>query len=161
MKKFILMFTLCSPMLVFASEKCTTDSTREIVQEQLEIKTDVPSHLKGATIIVRLADGKESVVPAELFKVVPRKQQFLVSKTKVVSKLTCSPELNKNRLTILAGNGPENELGVSKTSSSVTVESQMGAIGGLQYQRMILDGLSLGVQAQTNDSVLLNIGLDF
>jgi hypothetical protein len=58
MKNIIVIFTLLFPMLAFTSETCNTTSDAETVQEQVEIKTDVPAHLKGATIIFRTADGK-------------------------------------------------------------------------------------------------------
>ena len=44
---------------------------------------------------------------------------------------------------------------------AVDVESKTGAIGGVQYQRLLTDRISVGVQGQTNDSVLLNVGLEF
>lgn len=159
MKKFFIIPILCSPMLASASNNCSTSTNEETVEEQLEIKTDVPSHLKGATIIVRRADGKESIVSAEQFKVVPRQQQFIVTKTKQLDKMVCGPD--KNRISLLAGNGPKEGLDRSKTSTTVTVESKVGAIGGLQYQRLVTDKISLGIQGQTNESVLVNIGLEF
>jgi hypothetical protein len=143
---------------VFAAD-CTTTSNAEVVQETTEIKTDVPSHLKGATITVRLADGRETTVPAEKFKVVPRAQQFIVAKTYQLNRQVCSPE--KNRLSLLGGNGPKEGLNRHKTATKVTVESDVGAVGGLQYQRLLDHGLSLGIQGQSNESVLVNIGIDF
>lgn len=164
MKKFFTIFILCSPMFAFASENCSTDVSAESVEQQLEIKTDVPSHLKGATITVRLADGRESTVSAEQFKVVARKQQFIVTKTKQLEKTMCSAELKKNRVSLLAGNGPKEGLDRTNNGSTVTVESKVGAVGGLQYQRLLpilKNRLSVGAQLQTNESVLVNVGLDF
>lgn len=159
MKKFILILIMISPMLVLASENCSTTSDAETVEETKEITTDVPNHLKGATIIVRTADGRETSVPAEKFKVVPRKQQFIVSKTKQLDKTMCSA--NKNRVSLLAGNGPKEGLDRSKSGTTVTVESRTGAVGGAQYQRLLNERISVGAQIQTNESVLVNIGLDF
>jgi hypothetical protein len=166
MKTFIAILIMVSPMLVFASETCSTSSGAETVEETKEITTDVPAHLKGATIIVRTADGKETSVPAEKFKVVPRKQQFLVTKTKQTDKTMCSTDPAKNRVSLLAGNGPKEGLDRSKTATTVTVESRTGAVGGLQYQRLtdlkVLGmPLSVGGQLQTNESALVNVGLDF
>jgi hypothetical protein len=158
MKTIIFITMLFSPLFANALN-CSTTSKAEEVFETREITTDVPDYLKGATITVRLADGKETSVPAEKFKVVARQQQFIVTKTKQLDKTTCTPE--KNRLSLLAGNGPKEGLNRSKTPSTVTVESRVGAVGGLQYQRLITEDISLGIQGQTNESVLVNIGLDF
>lgn len=158
MKKIIIATMMIFPMFVQA-ENCSTTSGEEKVEETKEITTDVPNYLKGATIIVRTADGRESSVPAELFKVVPRKQQFIVTKTKQTDKTMCRPD--KNRVSVMAGNGPKEGLDRSKSGTTVTVESRVGAVGGLQYQRMITEKVSLGVQGQTNESVMFNIGLDF
>jgi hypothetical protein len=161
MKKLIAIFTLIIPTLTLASENCSTITGAETVEEKLEIKTDVPKFLKGATIIVRTADGKETSVPAEKFKVVPRKQQFIVSKTKQLDKTMCSAELNKNRVSLLAGYGTLEGFSRSKTATSVTVESETGLVGGAQYQRLLTDRISVGAQVQTNDTTLVNVGLDF
>ena len=139
-----------------AMADCTT--TSEEVAAQQEITTDVPAHLKGATITVRLADGRESSVPAEQYKVVPRKQQFLVSR--YVQRETCSNAL-KNRVSVLGGAGPSNRLKVKQTGSTVEVSTATGAVGGLQYERNLNDRFSVGAQVQTNESALLLFGVGF
>jgi translation initiation factor IF-1 len=159
MKNLIIALIALLPMLVQASDNCSTTSDAEQIEEQMEIKTDVPSHLKGATIIVRLADGKETAVPAEKFKVVPRKQQYLVTKTKQLDKMVCGPE--KNRISLLAGKGQKSGLDRKEEGDKVTIETRNGVVGGAQYQRLVTDKISLGAQVQTNKTVLVNIGLDF
>jgi len=158
MKKLLIASLFVLPLSAHALN-CSTSSDAEVIQETTEIKTDVPKFLEGATITIRLADGKETTVPAEKFKVVPRAQQFIVAKTYQLNREVCSPE--KNRISLLGGKGPQNDLDVSKTATKVRVESEFGAVGGVQYQRLITDEISLGIQGQTNESVLLNIGLDF
>lgn len=158
MKTFLILLALVFSTSAVALD-CNTTSNVEEVEETRELKTDVPNHLKGATIIIRTADGRETSVPAEKFKVVPRVQQFVITKTKQLDKTTCTPD--KNRFSVLVGNGPKEGLDRSKTATTVTVESRVGAVGGLQYQRLITDDVSLGIQGQTNESVLINIGLDF
>lgn len=160
MKKFIIALIMTLPVISFASEKCSTTSEKEIVQEQKDINTAVPEHLKGATIIVRTADGKEMSVPAEQFKVVPRKQQFMVTKVKQVSKMMCSAEL-KNRVSLLAGDGPRDGLKRTETPTTVTIESKTGVVGGVQYQRLLTDRISVGAQVQSNESALISVGLEF
>jgi len=141
---------------------CSEQTSAEQVTGQLEINTDVPSHLKGAVIIVRRADGKESQVPAERFKVVPRKQQYLTTRTernKVVSCTTNEPR--KNRVALLGGHGTQEGLKSTTNGSTTEVESNVGLVGGAQYQRMITDRLSVGVQGQTNKTGSVLIGVDF
>lgn len=149
----------------FAEEpSCSVSESASEVLEQKEITTDVPSHLKGATIIVRLADGRESVVPAERFKVVPRKQQFVVSKIATKSVRTCNlNEPNRNRVSLLGGRGTQEGIDVNKSQmpSLVTAQSKVGLVGGLQYQRLITKRLSLGLQGQTNKTGSIMIGIDF
>ena len=142
---------------VYADQTCS--ETAEQATEQKEIKTDVPKFLEGATIIVRLKNGKESSAPAEKFKVVPRKQQFIVTKTK--SSILCSAS-EKNRISVLGGYG--NKASVSKTvdsPSQTTVKTNEGAVGGLQFQRKVSDKVSIGAQGQTNKTVSIIVGVDF
>lgn len=146
---------------VFADDHCATKTGSSVVEDTMEIKTDVPKFLEGATIIVRLKDGTESVVPADKFKVVPRKQQFIVTKTRQLDMVMCSADKEKNRAALLVGQGPTGTLNVSRTYSKVSVESQVDAVGGLQYQRLVTDKLSLGAQVQTNSSAMAIIGIDF
>jgi hypothetical protein len=147
-----------------AMADCQTTIDTEMVTATTVITTDVPAHLKGATITIRLANGKESSVPAELFKVVPRKRQEVVlEKTQNVNTVCTNTEIatNKNRVSALGGYGSRNKLATSTTSTTVEVENSRGLVGGLQYQRLITDELSIGAQAQTNKTGLLLIGLDF
>ena len=162
--KLLLLCLLCIPSISLAAELCMDSTGSEEIQEQMEIKTDVPAFLKGATITVKLSNGKESTVPAEMFKVVPRKQQFIVSKTKQIDKTYCVQTAKKaplNRISLLGGQGPKEGLERSSDGSTVSVESRVGTIGGAQYQRLLTERISAGVQLQTNKSALVELGLDF
>lgn len=156
--KYLIVLMLLIGVNAFA--ECTEDPSVEAIDEATEITTDVPSHLKGATVTVRRADGKESTVPAEKFKVVPRKQQFVVTRVKETKTVTCSTN-KSNRVSLLGGYGARNGLSSSTDSSSTTVESSTGVVGGAQYQRMLNDRWSLGVQGQTNETGSLLFGMDF
>lgn len=160
MKTIIFSFIMFSSV-GFAAEVC--EDSKIISQETTEIKTDVPEYMKGATITVKLKDGRESTVPAEKFKVVPRIQQFIVSKIDTQSKCHMS---EKNRLSLVAGKAPRNSLKTGKSSSATLVESEYGNTMGLQYQRdlgLSIFGLPLnvGAQIQDNDSGMGLIGVDF
>lgn len=163
MKKlnFYILATILFPIYAQSSNICEQTIGEEVVEEQLEISTNVPNHLKGATIIIRLADGTESSVTAEKFKVVPRIQQFIVTKTAKTDVTVCKNDFKKNRVSIHAGNGPKEGLKSKTAVDSVEIESRVGAIGGVQYQRLVTDKVSIGAQIQTNESVLIGIGLDF
>ena len=163
MKKAIVFLSLLFSLVAFAGDPtCTKDESATQIIEQLVIKTDVPSHLKGATIVVRLADGRETSVPAERFKVVPRKQQFVVTKTEKATTLSCTTnEPRKNRVSLLGGHGAQEGLKSSTSGTTTTVESKVGLVGGAQYQRMLGERFSIGVQGQTNKTGSLLIGLDF
>ena len=159
----LLLLALLIPSVGFASDPvCSEQVGQQEVTGQLEIKTDVPSHLKGATITVRLADGKETTVPAEQFKVVPRKQQFVTTKTEVITMKTCTTnDPRKNRVSLLGGQGTKSGLTTSGSASVVEVESRTGLVGGAQYQRMLGERLSIGGQLQSNKTGSVLLGLDF
>lgn len=168
MKTFIAICVLCSPMFAYAAETCSTSISAETVEEQMEIKTDVPKFLEDKEICIRdTKTGVAGCVSTAKFKVVPRKQQFIVSKTTQYEITSCSTEVissaeaKRNRVSLMAGNGPKEGLDRSNDGSTVTVESKVGTIGGAQYQRLLNDRLSVGAQIQTNESVLVNVGLDF
>jgi hypothetical protein len=161
MNKLILMMLSLMSVAVFAVD-CDTSRSEEKAEETLEIKTDVPDYLKGATITVKQADGKETVFTAEQFKVVPRKQQFIVTKTRQLEKTTCSEEERKNRFSLLGGGGPKGNLRVTQPNAGqARIETNAGAVGGAMYQRKLGKVLSVGGQVQTNESVLFSVGVDF
>lgn len=161
MKSLIVLSLLfVSPAL--ASDNCSEETSQAEAKEMLIIKTDVPTYLKGAMIVVRLANGKETTVPAERFKVVPRKQQVIVTKVEVEKRVFCTMnEPSKNRASLVGGYGARNGLKTTTNGTTTTVETSSGMVGGLQYQRMLNDRLSIGVQGQTNNTGSLLLGLDF
>jgi hypothetical protein len=141
---------------MFADDCSESKST---VKGQYVIDTNVPSHLRGATITVTQADGKSSTVPAEKFKVVPRKQQFITAETE--KTLVCT-DSKKNRVSVLGGRGVQEGIKTTKLSSTTTqAESNVGFVGGLEYQRKVWKDFSIGVQGQSNKTGSLVLGLDF
>ena len=161
MKIIILLIVMFITSQSFAAV-CRTTNSSDQVTETLLITTDVPSHLKGATITVTKANGETSVVPAEKFKVVPRKQERLISKTLEKETVTCLENTNpKNRVSLLGGYGPKNGLTKDVSSDKVDIESNTGLNAGLQYQRVVHKDVSVGAQVQSNQAGSLMIGLDF
>jgi hypothetical protein len=185
MKKLLLAVLLATPALAETQPdelrvkgECDSATNEGLVTGVKKIDTDVPKHLRGAVIIVRTADGRESVVPAEKFKVVPRKQQFITTDTLITTVIQCTQKptiikgntyvyTSKNRVSLLAGKGMRAGLDKNrKNEETIEVKNRVGAVGGVMYQRIIdqsltpLD-LSVGGQVQTNKTILFNVGLDF
>lgn len=169
MNKVIIALALFLTLSVQAAEPtCTSEISEVATTGQLVIKTDVPKYLKGAKITVTLADGRQTTVPAEMFKVVPRKQQFVTTATKQTTTNSCELVTNvprRNRISALGGYGRTGGLDVTMTSpTQVEVENRTGLVGGLQYQRslpLLDDRLSVGGQVQTNKAASLLLGIDF
>lgn len=169
--KFLIAAFITLLLSSIAIADCTTDEGEYNGETFTEIKTDVPKFLEGATIIVRLKDGKESTVPAEKFKVVPRQQQFIVSKVVRHKVTTCETVVvkdggKKNRISGVLGKGPRNGLSKTVNGTTTAVENQYGVTGGAMYQRQtdlkLFDlPVSIGVQIQENATGLGVIGLDF
>ncbi len=157
----LIILSLIIPSLSFANCQTKVDNTETL--ETITTSIQVPKHLEGATITVRLKDGRESSVPAELFKVVPRKQERLVTKISTEKNTVCTIEADqlKNRVSILGGNGRTSGLSNSKSGNLLEVETNTGFVGGAQYQRNLTKRLSVGVQGQTNRTGSVLIGLDF
>lgn len=159
--KYIIMFLVS--VNVWASENCQVDTMESRATKKTVITTDVPKYLEGAVIIVRLADGRATTVPAEKFKVVPRQRQALVTEV-TTSTLKVCQDHNNHRVSLHAGKGPQGGLDRdnSQAPNVVKVESQFGAVGGVQYQyRFDNSHFSASGQLQTNETGLVGIGYDF
>ena len=83
----------------------------------------------------------------------------LVQETNVIEQP--SLPLKKNRLKLLVGVAPQRDLNVSQFGTQVNVSNEQGLTGGLSYDRLLNKRLSLGIQGQTNGTVLGSFGIDF
>ena len=102
--------------------------------------------------------AKPKVAPAPVeTKVVEKEVVRTVEKTVTVTKI------QKNRLSLVGGIGATGKVDYSFDSSagSFRAKSDIGAVGGLLYQRKVSDKISIGVQGQTNKTGSLLLGLDF
>lgn len=169
MNKLLMLSLILLGLNVNAKMECSSSTSSDQIEEQTEIKTDVPKHLEGATITVTLKDGRTTTVPAEKFKVVPRKQQFIVTKVSRNSTSLCTTnETQHHRVSVLAGKGTQAGIDVSRKNApnEVTVENNVGAVLGAQYQYKtdlkVLDmPVSVGIQGQNNETGSVLLGLDF
>lgn len=154
------------PAISFAASECKTTTTEE-VQDKLDIDTKVPKDLEGAEITVKTKDGKVSKMKTSDFKVVPRKQQYIVKKVKETERIDCTKKVKvvrlqrKNRISLMVGQGPKTGLDLNSSSDKVDASSRVGMIGGVQYQRLLTERVSLGGIAQSNKSLLIELGYDF
>lgn len=79
---------------------------------------------------------------------------------KVTWTVTEKTQGKKNRVRGVAGMGP-NGVSLNQNASGLTAEENQTLIGGIGYDRMVTDKISVGVQFQSNRSYLLGIGFDF
>lgn len=151
MKKLLIATSFLLSLNVYAQDACVE------VLETKDINTPTPESLKDATILVKQKDGTVKEMSANEFKVVPRKQQFITK-----SRLDCSKkEAKKNRLSLVGGFGPSGVIGKSVSATSARLEAEAGPHGGLQYQRLLTERFSVGIQGLSNRSGSLLLGLDF
>jgi hypothetical protein len=101
---------------------------------------------------------KKSVKPRVITKVVPVIKEVVVTKTVTVTKRIAP---RKNRISILVGHGAKEGLSRENNSSNVTVRSKVGVIGGLQYQRLVTNRVSLGAEVLSSKAALVSVGLEF
>lgn len=90
-----------------------------------------------------------------------RRVVVLLSEIKVVEVPVEVLKYRKNRISLLGGFGP---LGLTKKilgENHFKVNGDYEAVAGLGYSRSLNNRWSIGVQAFTNNSYFLNIGLDF
>lgn len=153
---------------VNALECGETEKTVSTAVGEMEVVTDVPNFLKGATITITKADGSSEVVKAEEYMVVKRKHlRPVVHAFSKEEKLTCKvelvksePEPLKNIVSLKAVDGysdvkkREDAAGVE-----LKVERQVGL--GVVYQRNLSDNLYLGGEVDANKGVGVLLGLGF
>jgi hypothetical protein len=115
-----------------------------------KVKTKVITKTVEKPVPVVVEKTVPVVVEKEVVKVVDRPVPVRITQT-VVKKIQ-----KQNRISGLVGMGPTN-LAVTPSAASI----ERGIVIGVQYQRMINEQLSLGVQIQSNETALGVIGIDF
>lgn len=116
-----------------------------------------PKPFDDSNIERTLKDGKVQKFDGDKYMIV-RRGQKPKPKPEPKACIKCEePRLKRNRLSVLGGSGPSGDL--NKEGSRVSTEHE--PFVGLQYQRLINENLSLGIQVQTNESVAGSVGWDF
>lgn len=148
--------------LVMASDCNESQKSSEVKEEQI-ITTDIPKHLKDAVIIVRQKDGRESHVSANLFKVVPRKQQRVVTKVVERTERVCKVASKEKNLLMLGGRRDHTDLDIAVNGNSATVKSQKGMVFDATYYRQNIGNTPVGAGAgvDTNGTLRGVVGVEF
>lgn len=120
-----------------------------------------PPALKDGEITVKLKDGNTAKFSENQWKVVPR-----VDKPKVAKKPEVKEEPkvvvkeSKNKIRILGGVGPQG-YHLKQSSTEVNVANRNKDVFGLSYDRKVYKMFSVGGEAITNGTYLLDVGVDF
>jgi acyl-CoA hydrolase len=159
MKSILLLLALTTTAL--ASNDCTetTDVSSEPVT--YEVNKRLPEHLEGATIIVRLKDGRESSVPAERYMVVPRKQQLVVGENKVLSRSIRCDDKDRN---LLVGEVRKDHRGLDTevNGSEAKTVSKRDLVPGVNYlRREVIGPIGIGAGIDANGTLKGLIGVEF
>lgn len=146
----------------FASD-CTNVQTTDMDVQTSTISTDVPKHLQDAIIIIRTNDGRESQVSANKFKVVPRKQQHLITEITTHTERVCKVSGKEKNLLMLGGRRDHKNLDVRVNGKTATVESEKGLVLDAAYMRQNIFNTNLGVGAgvDTNGTLKGIVGIEF
>ncbi len=167
--KYIIIMLMFFVNVAQAAESCSENVNVDTKDVVYAVNTDMPKHLKGATITVTLANGKTSTVSADKFMVVPRKQQTVVGQDKISTKtISCTNNLDTKKNIVFVDakkeyTGIETSTSVNGNTQQVTVSSKKELVPGLNYyRRQILDSkIGAGVGIDTNGQLKGMVGLDF
>ena len=149
------------------ADDCSEKTITQTNPVKYEVNKNLPKYLQGATITVRLANGKETTVPAERFAVVPRSQQFVVGQAVNTSKtLTCKAKSKRNNVIV---DVRRDFVGVNKVASSTAttqtlkVTSDKAIIPAINYyRRQVLESdLGLGVGVDSSGVLKGMLGIEF
>lgn len=151
---------------VTKAEDCTDTQQKNEVQEEQVITTDVPNHLKDAKVCIFYPSGPNlgyHCVPAEKFKVVPRKQQRLVTKVKEHTERICKVSGKEKNLLMFGGRRDHKNLDTRVNGKTATVESEKGLVLDASYLRQNIFDSKLGVGAGVDSNGTLRgiIGVEF
>ena len=152
--KLVLMLTMLIGLNAYAEQKAPAPFTDSQIKRTL--KDGTVQTFDGDEFVIVPRKPKKKVTP-----VAPKAPE--VKTVEVIKTVEVVREIppKKNRVSLLAGAGPVEGLNRYTAPNTVTVESRVGAIFGLQYQRLLTDKISVGAQVQTNSALLLDVGLDF
>jgi hypothetical protein len=125
----------------------------------------VPKELVDAEITVKTRDGLVYKFSANHYKVVKRgavKSPTLVPvPLPIIVKIKESTPKKLNRFSLMAGFGPSQMLNITNGDTYKRFAVKRDLLFGANYSRLLTDEVSAGATVITNESFLLNVGLDF
>jgi hypothetical protein len=164
--KYVIILLCFVSSVAFAGERCSESTNEQLENVVYEVNTQIPSHLKGATIVIKQADGRESSCPAEKCMVVPRIQKTVLGQNRTVSKsVKCTKDGNKN---LLIGELRKDVTELETDSSAVPngqqarVSARKELVPGINYFRREVIGLvGGGIGIDTNGTPKALLGVEF
>jgi hypothetical protein len=143
------------------ADNCTNIQTQSVVNKTKVITTDVPKHLKDASILIRTNDGRISWFSANKFKIVPRKQQYIVTERIVHTDRLCKVK-DKNILMVGARRDHQ-DLDTRINGKTATVQSEKGLVLDAAFMRKNISdsALGLGIGIDTNGTLKGLVGVEF
>jgi hypothetical protein len=150
MKKMLFLLILVSANVLAADEKPT-----------------VPELLKDSKIVTTLKSGKQVSFDGNEWMVVRRKAPKKLEEKLVLlpaqespSPARKQPAQKMNRARLIGGVGPKGFDSTTK-ANYVEINSKSGIIGGVGYDRLLNEAVSVGGQVLSNGTMALSLGLDF
>ncbi len=142
------------------------------------IQHDKPSN---GGVITTVSGGKTTTVSTDEYVVVRKRKGPRKPKPtpKPLAKVDCTPkdvpvtvtkqetvpkEVRRNRISLVGGYGTQYGINGNYSPDLIEMETKVGLVGGLQYQRLLPllnDRLSVGLQVQSNRTSSLLVGFDF
>lgn len=149
--------------LAFASD-CTDVQQKQEVKEEQVITTDVPNRLVGKEICIRdPKTGVSDCFSTEKFKVVPRKQQRIVTKVTEHTERTCKVAGKEKNLLMVGGRRDHKDIDTNVVGKTATVSSEKGLVVDATYMRQnVLDSkLGVGAGIDSNGTLRGVVGVEF
>lgn len=135
-------------------------------------KPVVPELLKDSKIVTTLKSGKQVSFDGNEWMVVRRKAPKKIShevllptipfivKEELTASVHKQPAQKMNRARLIGGVGPRGFDSTTK-ANYVEINSKSGVIGGVGYDRLLNEAVSVGGQVLSNGTMALSLGLDF
>jgi hypothetical protein len=138
-----------------------------------EDKPIIPNMFKDSKITTTLKNGRQVNFDGNEWMVVRRKTPKKLTEVALTalelpptiaeepSRVIVKKSYQKmNRARLIGGVGPKG-LDASYTANYVEIKSKSGVIGGVGYDRMLDEAVSVGGQVLSNGTMALSLGLDF
>jgi len=151
MKKFLILALFS--LAVHAEEKSVTQSGNTININVNKGGCCEPKCKQQKPKVITKTVVKEVIVEKPVEVIVEKPVDHTIYVTKTVTKKV----QKKNRISLLGGLGPTR---IDQPQNN-RVDLIRGPVGGAMYQRMLNESLSVGIQGQTNQTVLGTVGFDF